>query len=133
MAQPQLSSIFLQYLARFTPPGGAPNGAAVNGVTTGSAQLPSLSEVSKELGDEFRPGYMLPIIHRNTTIPISRVHRVQTTHPNQTNSLGCSCSRNYSQVWHSIRSYPGVGKNRLDRHPASFSPAFHLVWTTFPG
>jgi DNA-binding FadR family transcriptional regulator len=50
MAQPQLSSIFLQYLARFTPPGGANDGAAVNGVTPGSAQLPSLSEVSKELG-----------------------------------------------------------------------------------
>jgi DNA-binding FadR family transcriptional regulator len=56
MAQPQLSSVFLQYLARFTPPGGAAvNGAAANGSTmsslaAGSVQLPSLSEVSKELG-----------------------------------------------------------------------------------
>lgn len=41
-------------------------------------------EISKEFGDELHPGYMLPIIHRNTTIPISRVHRVTTVSPNQT-------------------------------------------------
>lgn len=51
MAPPQLSSVFLQYLARYTPPAsGAANGAAVNGTAPGGAQLPSLSEVSKELG-----------------------------------------------------------------------------------
>jgi len=50
MAQPQLSSIFLQYLARYKPASGAANGAAMNGAAHGGAQLPSLSEVSKELG-----------------------------------------------------------------------------------
>jgi DNA-binding FadR family transcriptional regulator len=51
MAQPQISSAFLQYLARYMPPSGsAVNGAAANGSNAGSAQLPSLSEVSKELG-----------------------------------------------------------------------------------
>jgi DNA-binding FadR family transcriptional regulator len=69
MPQTQLSSTFLQYLARYTPAseatnGGIPNtaapsgaaasgaaasGAAADGVT-GPAQLPSLNEVSKELG-----------------------------------------------------------------------------------
>jgi molecular chaperone HscC len=40
--------------------------------------------VSKRLGLERRDGYFLPIINRNTTIPVSRVQRVQTTEPNQT-------------------------------------------------
>jgi molecular chaperone HscC len=40
--------------------------------------------ISKQFGAEHHPGYMLPIIHRNTTIPISRVQRVQTLSPNQT-------------------------------------------------
>jgi molecular chaperone HscC len=40
--------------------------------------------ISKRLGLERRDGYFLPIINRNTTIPVSRVQRVQTTEPNQT-------------------------------------------------
>ncbi len=40
--------------------------------------------ISKEFGGEHRDGYMLPIIHRNTTIPVSRVRRVVTITPNQT-------------------------------------------------
>ena len=60
MAQSQPSSVFLKYLARYTPPGTADDGAAVDGAASngttlsspapGQAQLPSLSEVSKELG-----------------------------------------------------------------------------------
>ena len=41
-------------------------------------------ETSKRFGTEHREGYFLPIIHRNTTIPVSRVQRVQTVYPNQT-------------------------------------------------
>jgi molecular chaperone HscC len=41
-------------------------------------------EITKEFGHEQKHGYFLPIIHRNTTIPISRVERVSTLHPNQT-------------------------------------------------
>lgn len=41
-------------------------------------------EISKDFGGETRGGYFLPIIHRNTTIPVSRVERVQTISPNQT-------------------------------------------------
>jgi molecular chaperone HscC len=41
-------------------------------------------EICREFGAEFRDGYFLPIIHRNTTIPISRVHRLATVRPNQT-------------------------------------------------
>lgn len=40
-------------------------------------------ETSKEFAGEHRNGYMLPIIHRNTTIPVSRVKRVFTVNPNQ--------------------------------------------------
>jgi len=40
--------------------------------------------ISKRFGGEHRDGYMLPVIHRNTTIPVSRSQRVQTVHPNQT-------------------------------------------------
>lgn len=41
-------------------------------------------ETTKRIGLEFRGGYYLPIIHRNTTIPVSRVERVATLHANQT-------------------------------------------------
>ena len=40
--------------------------------------------ISKQFGGEHRSGYMLPIIHRNTTIPISRVKRISTIAANQT-------------------------------------------------
>jgi molecular chaperone HscC len=38
---------------------------------------------SKRFGMELRDGYFLPIIQRNTTIPVSRVQSVVTTQPNQ--------------------------------------------------
>jgi molecular chaperone HscC len=38
----------------------------------------------KHFGDQFRNGYMLPIIHRNTIVPVSRVQRVNTISANQT-------------------------------------------------
>ena len=41
-------------------------------------------EISRDIGGQDRDGYFLPIINRNTTIPVSRVERVQTRHPNQT-------------------------------------------------
>jgi molecular chaperone HscC len=41
-------------------------------------------EISKKFGSEFRDGYFLPVIHRNTTIPASRVEPVATLIPNQT-------------------------------------------------
>ena len=40
-------------------------------------------EVSHEIGGEKREGYFLPIINRNTTIPVSRNKIVSTTIPNQ--------------------------------------------------
>ena len=40
-------------------------------------------EVSRKIGLEDRPGYYLPIIQRNTTIPVSRVRPVVTVQPNQ--------------------------------------------------
>ncbi len=41
-------------------------------------------EVSKKVGMERRPGYFSPIIHRNTTIPVSRAARYSTVEANQT-------------------------------------------------
>jgi molecular chaperone HscC len=40
--------------------------------------------ISKKFGLEHRDGYFLPIIGRNTTIPVSRVQTVVTLRPNQT-------------------------------------------------
>jgi molecular chaperone HscC len=39
--------------------------------------------IVKEFGRREVPGYYLPIIHRNTTIPVSREEIVYTRHPNQ--------------------------------------------------
>jgi molecular chaperone HscC len=44
-------------------------------------------EICKQFGHEHRNGYFLPIIQRNTTIPVSRVERVSTLEPNQTSVL----------------------------------------------
>jgi molecular chaperone HscC len=41
-------------------------------------------EISKQFGLENRAGFFLPVINRNTTIPVSRVERVSTLAPNQT-------------------------------------------------
>ena len=40
--------------------------------------------ISKRFGSEIRDGYFLPVLHRNTTIPASRVEPVATLLPNQT-------------------------------------------------
>jgi molecular chaperone HscC len=40
--------------------------------------------ISKEFAGEQRDGYFDPVIDRNTTIPVSRVKRYSTIHPNQT-------------------------------------------------
>src|SRR5262249_49504879 len=40
--------------------------------------------ISKKFGLEHRDGYYLPIISRNTTIPVSRVQEIATVHANQT-------------------------------------------------
>lgn len=44
-------------------------------------------EISHEFGGNCRPGYFLPIINRNTTIPVSRINRVATIYPNQPEML----------------------------------------------
>lgn len=41
-------------------------------------------EITKRFGHEYREGYFLPVINRNTTIPVSRVESVSTLEPNQT-------------------------------------------------
>lgn len=40
-------------------------------------------EVVRELGNSIRDGYFMPVISRNSTIPVSRVERVSTVAPNQ--------------------------------------------------
>ena len=40
-------------------------------------------EISKRFGHEHAGGYFLPVIHRNTTIPVSRVERVNTGLPGE--------------------------------------------------
>ena len=40
-------------------------------------------DTAKTFGDEIKSGYFTPIIHRNTTIPVSKEHLFSTTHPNQ--------------------------------------------------
>lgn len=41
-------------------------------------------ETTRELAGDYHPGYFMPIINRNTTIPVSRAQTVETLHPNQT-------------------------------------------------
>ncbi len=41
-------------------------------------------EITRRIGTQYKGGYYLPIINRNTTIPASRVERVQTLQSNQT-------------------------------------------------
>jgi molecular chaperone HscC len=53
-------------------------------VVTDIAPFTLGTEICKEFGMEHRPGYFLPVIHRNTTIPVSRVKRLVTLVPNQT-------------------------------------------------
>ncbi len=62
----------------------ARNEAVSDMVVTDVAPFTLGVEVSRELGTERRSGYFLPVIHRNTTIPVSRVRRVSTVMPNQT-------------------------------------------------
>ena len=40
-------------------------------------------EVVRSGKDRFLPGYFLPVLHRNTTLPVRRVERVTTVHPQQ--------------------------------------------------
>lgn len=40
-------------------------------------------DVVKRIGNEIVPGYFTPVIHRNTTIPVSRTETVETIAPNQ--------------------------------------------------
>lgn len=40
-------------------------------------------EVVRDAGDRLLPGYFLPVLHRNTTLPARRVTRVSTLHPGQ--------------------------------------------------
>ena len=60
------------------------NAAVEEMVVTDVAPFTLGVAISREFGTGRRDGYFLPIIHRNTTIPISRVERVNTVSPNQT-------------------------------------------------
>jgi molecular chaperone HscC len=40
-------------------------------------------DTSKKLGEEIKSGYYTPIIHRNTTIPVSKEHAFSTIYPTQ--------------------------------------------------
>jgi molecular chaperone HscC len=62
----------------------ARNEAVEDLVVTDVAPFTLGVETCKEFGMEFRPGYFLPIIYRNTTLPISRSKIVSTVAPNQT-------------------------------------------------
>jgi molecular chaperone HscC len=62
----------------------ARNEAVEDLVVTDVAPFTLGIETSKEFGVEYRTGYFLPIIHRNTTLPISRSQIIATVYPNQT-------------------------------------------------
>jgi molecular chaperone HscC len=57
-------------------------------------------EVSKQLGGQFVPGYFEPIIHRNTTIPVSKEKTFTTIGANQSEVL--------------LRVYQGEGRRAED-------------------
>jgi molecular chaperone HscC len=70
-------------------------------------------EVSKELGSEQREGYFLPIINRNTTIPVSRMERVSTVHAGQTNV----CVRVYQGESRRVEDNLYLGEFTIDGIP----------------
>jgi len=60
------------------------NNAAVEDlVVTDVAPFTLGVETTKEIGFDYKNGFFLPIIHRNTTIPTSMIQRVGTITPNQ--------------------------------------------------
>ncbi|HEY3789455.1 MAG TPA: Hsp70 family protein [Urbifossiella sp.] len=62
--------------------GGA--GAVDDLVVTDVAPFTLGIDVSKDFAGDIQSGYFSPVIHRNTTIPVSRVERYTTMVPNQT-------------------------------------------------
>jgi molecular chaperone HscC len=60
-------------------------------------------QICKSFGTEIQPGYFLPVIHRNTTIPVSRVESVSTVSPNQTEVV--------------VQIYQGEGRRVEDNVP----------------
>ena len=83
-------------LSRFNPDLVVAMGAAVQAglisrnealedlVVTDVAPFTMGIETAKSLGEDYKSGYFMPIINRNTTIPTSRVERVGTISHNQT-------------------------------------------------
>lgn len=53
-------------------------------VVTDVAPFTLRVETTRELAGDYHAGYFMPIINRNTTIPVSRAQSVETLHPNQT-------------------------------------------------
>jgi len=92
--------------------------------------------VAKDFGHENREGYFLPIIQRNSTIPVSRVERVVTVSPNQTRLQvedlpGRGPARGGQPVSRRVRGerHPARPGGPANRHP------FHLrpQWRTGGG
>jgi len=58
--------------------------AAVNDLVVTDVLAHSLGvEIVRSGKDRFLPGYFLPVLHRNTTLPVRRVERVHTVHHQQ--------------------------------------------------
>ena len=79
-------------------------------------------EVSKRLGSELRDGYFMPILHRNTAIPASRVQTVET--------LSSRTRPRWSLV---VRIYPGRGAARRPRTSISAISASRASRAGRPG
>jgi molecular chaperone HscC len=62
----------------------AKSGGVEDLVVTDVAPFTLGVEIAKDFGHERRSGYFLPVVERNTTIPVSRCQRVGTIEPNQT-------------------------------------------------
>lgn len=59
-------------------------------------------EIVKQFGNQINDGYYMPIIHRNTTIPVSREEVCSTVHPNQSEVL--------------VKIYQGESRKVKDNH-----------------
>ena len=75
-------------------------------------------EIAKDFGHERRDGYFLPVIDRNTTIPVSRSQRVGTVDPEPDRDQGARSTRAKAGGWRTTCAWASSRCTAFRRGPA---------------